>query len=98
MSAQDRCIRCKEPVRARQEGLLCDGCERWQHRTCDSRITRAEYRTSVKCGRDIDWRCVDCKNMSAGFLLPLAESTRLTELGEYTSFRSTILCITHTAE
>ena len=90
MSTQDICIRCKEPVRAWQEGLLCDGCERWQHRKCDSGITRDEYRTSVKCGRDVDWRCEDCKNMSAGFLLPVAESTRVTQIGEYISFHSAL--------
>ena len=28
------CIACQNPVRARQQGLQCDGCLRWQHRTC----------------------------------------------------------------
>jgi hypothetical protein len=90
MSAEDNCIRCKEPVRARQQGLLCDCCERWQHRTCNSGISLNAYRTAVRCGEDIDWRCVDCLNLSAGFLLPAAESTRLVQEREYSNFYSYI--------
>ena len=29
MFSQHCCIRCKEPVRPRQERLQCDGCKRW---------------------------------------------------------------------
>ncbi|CAB4041750.1 PREDICTED: uncharacterized protein LOC107343319, partial [Paramuricea clavata] len=77
MAHQDLCIRCKDPVRARQEGIQCDGCDRWQHRTCNSGISRQQYRNAVRNGQAIDWRCVDCMNMSAGILLPLAESSRV---------------------
>jgi predicted RNA-binding Zn-ribbon protein involved in translation (DUF1610 family) len=85
MSAEDNCIWCKQPVRARQQGLLCDCCERWQHRTCNSGISLIAYRTAVRCGEDIDWRCEDCRNLSAGFLLPAAESTRLVQEREYSN-------------
>ena len=30
----DKCITCHEPVRPRQEGIQCDGCGYWNHRTC----------------------------------------------------------------
>ena len=90
MSAEDNCIWCKQPVRARQQGLLCDCCKRWQHRTCNSGISLIAYRTAVRCGEDIDWRCEDCRNLSAGFLLPAAESTRLVQEREYSNSYSHI--------
>lgn len=34
----DPCISCNFPVRTRQEALACDGCHRWQHRTCQTGI------------------------------------------------------------
>ena len=38
-SVSDSCILCKEPVRERQQGVQCDGCLKWNHMTCDNRIT-----------------------------------------------------------
>ena len=66
------CISCKEQVRPRQEGLQCDGCLRWQHRTCHTGVSQADYRNAVKTGASIDWRCLTCD-------FPLAESTALSE-------------------
>lgn len=37
------CVSCSEIVTTRQEALLCDGCERWQHRRCGTGITRETY-------------------------------------------------------
>ena len=34
------CLFCAEEVISRQEALLCDGCDRWQHRRCQTCITR----------------------------------------------------------
>ena len=48
------CIRYKEPVRARQEGIQCDGWDRWQHRTCDSGISQQQYRNAVRNGQEKD--------------------------------------------
>ena len=31
---------CAEEVTSRQEALLCDGCDRWQHQRCQTGITR----------------------------------------------------------
>ena len=54
------CIECKRPVKKQQEGIFCDGCNQWQHRTCNTRITRTEYRNAVKKGLDINWECNKC--------------------------------------
>ena len=32
----DNFITCKQPVRPRQEGLQCDGCQKCNHRTCNT--------------------------------------------------------------
>ncbi|CAB4027969.1 hypothetical protein pdam_00025431, partial, partial [Paramuricea clavata] len=89
MSAdKDYCKRCKKFVRPRQEGIQCDGCDNWQHRTCDTGISRGEYREAVRSGKGVDWRCNDCLNMSAGFLLPNAEHTRVDESKPYNSSES----------
>ncbi|CAG2188854.1 unnamed protein product [Mytilus edulis] len=34
--SDDSCIQCQNVVRPRQEALQCDGCQKWQHRTCNS--------------------------------------------------------------
>ncbi|KAK3862143.1 hypothetical protein Pcinc_031970 [Petrolisthes cinctipes] len=56
----DFCLVCQSTVRPRQEGLLCNGCNLWQHRTCGSGISRDQYRTAVKQGAEIDWMCQFC--------------------------------------
>lgn len=67
MSAE--CIACQNPVRVRQQGLQCDGCFRWQHRTCGTGFSQCDYRFAVQIGASIDWRCVTCLSLS------LSEST-----------------------
>lgn len=71
-STMDLCMSCSNPVRPRQEGLQCDGCNRWQHRTCHTGISRETYRAAVQSGQTIDWFCDQCNQ-------PVAESTRLDE-------------------
>ena len=56
----DECIECLVPVRARQEGVQCDGCGRGQHKKFNSGISRADYWTPVKSGIFIDWNCKSC--------------------------------------
>ncbi|KAG0724050.1 hypothetical protein GWK47_041456 [Chionoecetes opilio] len=51
---------------SQQEALVCDGCMRWQHRTCGSGVTRKEYRAAVKEGHDIDWMCNFCRTLDTG--------------------------------
>ena len=70
------CIDCGEEVRPRQDGLLCDGCERWQHRKCNTGIPRNVYLIAVKNKEDIDWQCEQCAS-SHSQPAPAAESTRL---------------------
>jgi hypothetical protein len=57
------CIECTSEVRPRREALQCEVCTRWQHRTCNTRISRAEYRQAVKTNSDIDWRCNNCTDV-----------------------------------
>ena len=73
MSAE--CIVCQNPVRACQQGLQCDGCFRWQHRTCGTGISQCDYCYAVQTGASIDWRCVTCQSMSLSESMPVAEST-----------------------
>ena len=71
-------ISCKQPVRPCRERLQCDGCLRWQHRTCDMGVSQSEYRDTVKTGASIDWRRLTCN-------IPQAESTALSEISEQNS-------------
>ena len=48
MDDQNSCIKCGREVRARQHGIMCDLCEKWQHRVCDTGITFQQYRLAVK--------------------------------------------------
>ena len=74
MSAE--CIACQNPVRAREQGLQCEGCRfRWQHCTCGTGISQCDYSFAVQTGASIDWRCVTCLFMSLSESTPVAEST-----------------------
>ena len=67
------CLFCAEEVTSRQEALLFDGCDRWQHRRCQTGITREQYREAVRSGLEVIWQCLYCSASST----PIAESTRL---------------------
>ena len=67
------CLFCPKEVTSRQEALLCDGRDRWQHRQCQTGITREQYREAVRSGLDVIRRCLYCSASST----PIAESTRL---------------------
>ena len=73
MSAES--VACQNPVRARQQGLQCDGCFRWQHRTCGTGISQCDYCFAVQTGASIVWRCVTCLSMSLSESALVAEST-----------------------
>ena len=68
------CIFCSEEVTSRQEALLCEGCDKWQHWRCQTGITREQYRDAVKSGLDIAWQCLYCAPT------PIAESTALEDM------------------
>ena len=63
------CIFCSKEVTSRQEALLCEGCDKWQHRRCQTGITGEQYRDAVKSGLDFAWRWLYCAPT------PIAEST-----------------------
>lgn len=69
------CIVCKKFVNSRQEALLCDGCNKWQHRKCNSGVSRDVYRKAVRDENDIPWKCSHCAT-SQDTVLPNFESTR----------------------
>ncbi|XP_068677112.1 uncharacterized protein [Montipora foliosa] len=77
------CIFCTEEVTSRQEALLCDGCDRWQHRHCETGITREQYRAAVRSGKEVIWRCLYCSGNSTDHSLPVHESTRLKETDNF---------------
>ncbi|XP_062591513.1 uncharacterized protein LOC134253000 [Saccostrea cucullata] len=55
-----RCIVCTTEVRPRQEAVQCDRCEAWQHRTCETGITRQQYRRVNKGLETLDFTCSNC--------------------------------------
>ena len=56
----DACVVCRKLVRKRQEGLHCDRCQRWQHRTCNSGISLSFHRKVVKGIEELqEWVCVE---------------------------------------
>ena len=55
------CIVCQQEVRPGQEAIQCDDCHKWQHRTCGTGYSRADYRQAVRQGTDIPFSCVPCR-------------------------------------
>ena len=53
MADEDLCIACKLIVTTRQEALQCDGCQKWQHRVCNTGISRAYTCARLYGPRDI---------------------------------------------
>ena len=47
------CIYCNKKVTSRQVALLCEYCNRWQHRICKTGILRKEYLQAVKSYIDL---------------------------------------------
>ena len=76
------CIECGQTVRPRQEAIECESCSLWQHRTCNTNITRGTYRKAVRGEEELQWQCTSCSDLMNFQLqmdeeLPLLESTRL---------------------
>ena len=84
-AVQYPCIHCCMEVRPRQEALLCEGCQQWQHRTCSSGITQQQHRMAAHDGTDIDWQCLRCRSTPTplkffnGFV-PQGDSTHISDL------------------
>lgn len=47
----DNCIQCQQPVTAKQQGIQCDGCFKWNHRTCNTGKWKLPYCTSFYYSR-----------------------------------------------
>ena len=39
----DPCLECGQTVRPRLEAIQCENCSLWQHRTCNTNITRDSF-------------------------------------------------------
>ena len=77
----DPCLACGQTVRPRQEAIQCENCSFWQHRTCNTGITREIYRKAVRGEEEIQWECATCLNFVLhSEQLPLHESTRQSTL------------------
>ena len=76
-SAEHPCIVCHNDVRQRPQALQCEDCLRWQHRTCGTGVSQAEYRKAVKNKQNISWSCTDCSTPT--------ETTPTTEMFTLTS-------------
>ena len=85
------CIYCEHPVRERQEALLCDGCQKWQHRTCNTGITQAEYREAVRSENQIDWRCTTCSDASTIYEPPAAASSPIADVSVRSADESSLV-------
>lgn len=68
------CLACGNDVRPRQEAIQCDACERWQHRTCGTGITRRDYLAACKEGI-IAYTCVWCADPTQDVLTKLTGET-----------------------
>lgn len=80
------CIECKKPVGKRQQARQCDGCDEWQHRTCNTSVSQPRYRDAVKTGDGINWRCGGGSISNISQLVPVAESTRKDNQASLVSF------------
>lgn len=57
--------------------LQCDGCQKWNHRTCNSGISRQAYRAAVQTDTEIEWHCESCAVKWSTPGEPVAVSSRL---------------------
>uniref|UniRef100_A0A8W8NTC5 PHD-type domain-containing protein n=1 Tax=Magallana gigas TaxID=29159 RepID=A0A8W8NTC5_MAGGI len=68
------CVVCDAAVRRLQQGLQCDTCNRWQHRTCNSGITQEEYRR-LRYEDNFEWHCVNCSGQQTNEPQDTSEDT-----------------------
>lgn len=60
MEAPSKCVVCNKTVTRRQHALMCDACDRWQHRLCRTGINQTDYRKMVRGELVMDFFCADC--------------------------------------
>ncbi|XP_071160689.1 uncharacterized protein [Mytilus edulis] len=74
-----RCNVCKKTVTIRQDALQCDTCDNWQHRLCETGISKELYNQLVQQEEEIDFYCKECG-------LP-AEESSIPQLPDFESTR-----------
>ena len=60
------CAYCSEEVRGRQHAIQCDrpGCDRWQHRSCETQFSAADYYRMKRGELDVTWYCYRCLTLA----------------------------------
>jgi len=84
------CQKCSKPVHDRHQAVSCDSCGEWQHRGCDTGITKYQYQKMRKGGIELPFTCTVCKRNESlmetseiggiselHLALPVMEATRL---------------------
>ncbi|CAG2190845.1 FAT4 [Mytilus edulis] len=69
----------KKTVTIRQDALQCDTCDNWQHRLCETGISKELYNQLVQQEEEIDFYCKECG-------LP-AEESSIPQLPDFESTR-----------
>ena len=60
--SSDNCAGCDARVKRNDEGLKCDGCDRWFHIACE-RVGKVMYK-ALKDHEDLIWFCGGCREES----------------------------------
>ena len=82
--ASNLCIECQKPVGQHQQALQCDGCNEWQHRTCNTGVSRQRYRNAVRTWGEIDWQCSNCSNSEpVSIAVPTEKNHKAQDTGSF---------------
>ena len=60
LEGEAACETCKQRVKDEQQGLQCDGCEKWFHRACEN-VSSGEYKY-LSMMEELMWFCRRCKS------------------------------------
>ena len=60
MALEYPCISCFQEVKDDEQAIQCERCDKWQHRTCDTGFTEAEYNAALNLEKDLVFFCKPC--------------------------------------
>ncbi|KAH3872476.1 hypothetical protein DPMN_035692 [Dreissena polymorpha] len=55
------CVVCGHIVSDECKAIMCDECDRWQHRHCQTGVTLSQYNRMVKGIIELSFVCVPCR-------------------------------------
>ena len=61
MERKSHCQQCSKPVQDRHQAVSCDSCGEWQHRGCDTGITKYNYQNMKRGDLELPFTCTVCK-------------------------------------